>query len=153
MRRGVALLSMDGGGRRMEVFNGVGARLSAYQARPRHGGPWPAVVVVHGSAGLTQHYRDVTRRLARAGYVGFCVDLLSRSGGTDAVAANARGAAAAAAWRETEAWLGAHLGGPADHAESPAGRVHKRPNWRRMPKPGRLPRSVGAGPRVGPATR
>ena len=42
----------------------------------------PAVLVIHENAGLTDHIRDVTRRIARAGFVGLGVDLLSRLGGT-----------------------------------------------------------------------
>ncbi len=43
----------------------------------------PAVVVIHENRGLTDYVKDVTRRLAKAGYVAIAVDLLSRQGGTD----------------------------------------------------------------------
>ncbi len=43
----------------------------------------PAVLVVHENRGLNEHIKDVTRRVAKAGYVGIAVDLLSRQGGTD----------------------------------------------------------------------
>ena len=43
----------------------------------------PAVVVVHENRGLTDYIKDVTRRVAKAGYVAIAVDLLSRQGGTE----------------------------------------------------------------------
>ncbi len=64
-------------------FNGQdGAVLSAYLARPADGGAAPVALVCHENRGLTDHIRDVTRRLAKAGYVALAVDLLSRQGGT-----------------------------------------------------------------------
>jgi carboxymethylenebutenolidase len=45
----------------------------------------PAVLVCHENRGLTEHIKDVTRRLAESGYVAMAVDLLSRIGGTNAV--------------------------------------------------------------------
>ena len=66
-------------------FPGEGATLIGYLARPAGEGPFPAVLVCHENRGLTDHIRDVTRRVAMAGYVGLAVDLLSRQGGTDAV--------------------------------------------------------------------
>ena len=44
--------------------------------------PYRAVLVCHENRGLTEHIKDVTRRLAKAGYVALAVDLLSRDGGT-----------------------------------------------------------------------
>ena len=43
---------------------------------------WPGVIVVHENRGLVEHIKDVTRRVARAGFVALGVDLLSRQGGT-----------------------------------------------------------------------
>lgn len=69
--------------------------LFAYQVRPTDfaAGPRPAILVIHENQGLTPYIRDVTRRLAKAGYVAIAVDLLSRQGGTaqfsDATAAGA----------------------------------------------------------------
>jgi carboxymethylenebutenolidase len=40
------------------------------------------VLVCHENRGLTPYIEDVTRRVAKAGYVGLAVDLLSREGGT-----------------------------------------------------------------------
>jgi len=64
-------------------FPGVGARLDGYLARPARSGTFPIVLVCHENRGLTRHIEDVTRRLAKAGYVALAVDLLSREGGTD----------------------------------------------------------------------
>ena len=44
----------------------------------------PAVLVIHENRGLNDHIKDVTRRVARAGFVALGVDLLSRVGGTEA---------------------------------------------------------------------
>lgn len=51
-------------------------------ARPKGGGPYPAVLIIHENRGLLEHFKDVARRLAKNGYVGFAVDLLSHEGGT-----------------------------------------------------------------------
>ncbi|HYE57129.1 MAG TPA: dienelactone hydrolase family protein [Rhodothermales bacterium] len=69
------------------TFPGEGATLTAYLARPRNGRRQPLILVCHENRGLTPHIEDVTRRVAKAGYVGLAVDLLSRSGGTAAVTA------------------------------------------------------------------
>jgi carboxymethylenebutenolidase len=49
-------------------------------------GPQPAVLVIHENRGLVEHIRDVTRRMAKAGFVALGIDLLSRQGGTAAFA-------------------------------------------------------------------
>jgi carboxymethylenebutenolidase len=79
-------------------FEGNGATLLAYAAWPAAAsgtpsaaaspvaGTLPAVLVCHENRGLTEHIRDVTRRWAVRGYYALAVDLLSRQGGTGAVA-------------------------------------------------------------------
>src|SRR5687767_7168227 len=62
-----------------------GASLIGYMAQPSSGELAPVILVCHENRGLTPHIQDVTRRLAKAGYVGFAVDLLSRQGGSAAV--------------------------------------------------------------------
>lgn len=62
-----------------------GAEVMAYLAQPAEDGTFPVILVCHENRGLTDHIRDVARRLAKAGYVALAVDLLSRSGGTQAV--------------------------------------------------------------------
>ena len=49
-------------------------------------GPQPAVLVIHENRGLVEHTRDVTRRMAKEGFVALGIDLLSRQGGTGAFA-------------------------------------------------------------------
>ena len=49
----------------------------AYPKAPSGGG----VLVMHENTGLTEHIKDVIRRVATAGYMGFGIDLLSREGG------------------------------------------------------------------------
>jgi carboxymethylenebutenolidase len=66
-------------------FPGEGATLQGYLARPSAEGAYPVVLVCHENRGLTEHIKDVTRRLAKAGYVALAVDLLSRQGGTATV--------------------------------------------------------------------
>lgn len=63
-------------------FPGGDGQLLGYLARPNKAGTFPIVLVCHENRGLTAHIEDVTRRLAKAGYVGLAVDLLSREGGT-----------------------------------------------------------------------
>lgn len=71
-------------------FPGVDTRLMGYIARPNRAGSFPIVLVCHENRGLTPHFEDVARRLAKAGYVGFAVDLLSRDGGTGKFSYDAR---------------------------------------------------------------
>jgi carboxymethylenebutenolidase len=47
---------------------------------------FPAVIVIHENRGLNDHTRDVVRRFAVAGFVALAPDLLSRKGGTAAMA-------------------------------------------------------------------
>ena len=56
--------------------------INAYLARPSAEGSYPGVVVIHENRGLTDHIRDVARRLAKAGYIAIAPDLASRAGGT-----------------------------------------------------------------------
>lgn len=64
------------------------SNLRAYQASPADttAGPPALVLICHENRGLTDHIRDVARRLAVEGYLACAIDLLSREGGTDAVA-------------------------------------------------------------------
>ena len=67
------------------TFPGRDATLMAYHARPAEEGAFPAALVCHENRGLTEHIKDVTRRLASAGYAALAVDLLTREGGTAAL--------------------------------------------------------------------
>jgi carboxymethylenebutenolidase len=64
------------------------AKLMAYLARPAGNEQSAAILVCHENRGLTEHIKDVTRRVAKAGYVALAVDLLSRKGGTAALDQN-----------------------------------------------------------------
>jgi carboxymethylenebutenolidase len=65
-------------------FPGEGGTVYGYLAIPKTAQQelQPAVIVVHENRGLVEHIKDVTRRVAKAGFVGLAVDLLSRQGGT-----------------------------------------------------------------------
>ena len=65
------------------TFQNAGVTLMGYLARPKAGGTYPAVLVIHENQGLVQpHFPDVARRFAKEGYVALALDLLSREGGT-----------------------------------------------------------------------
>ena len=66
-------------------FPGEGTTLLGYLARPNRDGTAPIILVCHENRGLNAHIEDVTRRLAKAGYVALAVDLLSRQGGSPQV--------------------------------------------------------------------
>ncbi|MCL6740603.1 dienelactone hydrolase family protein [Sphingomonas sp. RB56-2] len=56
----------------------------AYVAEPRSRSLKPTVLVIHENRGLTDHIRDVTRRIALEGFRTVAPDFLSLSGGTPA---------------------------------------------------------------------
>lgn len=57
---------------------------AAYSAEPRTRSLKATVMVIHENRGLNEHIRDVTRRVALAGYRAVAPDFLSVSGGTPA---------------------------------------------------------------------
>ncbi|TVV75273.1 dienelactone hydrolase family protein [Sphingomonas solaris] len=60
-----------------------GRTLSGYRAAPAGAkGRLPAVIVIHENRGLTEHIRDVARRVALAGFVAVAPDFLTVAGGT-----------------------------------------------------------------------
>jgi carboxymethylenebutenolidase len=63
-------------------YQGKAGYVAAYLARPVKAGKYPGVIVIHENQGLTDHIRDVARRLAKEGYVALAPDFLSRQGGT-----------------------------------------------------------------------
>jgi carboxymethylenebutenolidase len=69
----------------MNEYPGLIGTLLGYVAAPRAGATYPGVLVLHDSQGLTEHYKDITRRFAKAGYVALAPDMLSRSGGTQKI--------------------------------------------------------------------
>lgn len=56
--------------------------MRAYMARPKKGNKFPAVIVIHENRGLVPHIQDVTRRMAREGFLALAPDALSPVGGT-----------------------------------------------------------------------
>jgi carboxymethylenebutenolidase len=60
-----------------------GDRVRGYAAWPSGHGPFPGLVLIPDVRGLSDHYRDVTRRFAGAGFFTFAIDLYSRDGAPD----------------------------------------------------------------------
>jgi carboxymethylenebutenolidase len=54
--------------------------IPAYQAMPDKGGPFPTVLVIQEVFGVHEHIKDVTRRLAKAGYFAIAPELYARQG-------------------------------------------------------------------------
>jgi len=63
--------------------------MKAFMARPSKGKKFPAVIVIHENRGLVPHIQEVTRRMAREGFLSLAPDALSPVGGTPADVANA----------------------------------------------------------------
>lgn len=65
-------------------YPGDGGKMLGYLVKPKREEttPLPMVLVIHENRGLNEHIRDVTRRVAKAGYIALGVDLLSRQGGS-----------------------------------------------------------------------
>lgn len=68
------------------TYPSEGASVNGYLAYPKNAPSdyMPGVIVIHENRGLVEHIRDVTRRVARAGFVALAPDLLSRQGGIGA---------------------------------------------------------------------
>jgi carboxymethylenebutenolidase len=62
-------------------YHGVD-EMQAYVARPENDDKYAAVVVIHENRGLNPHIEDVTRRVAKAGYLAIAPNALSPLGGT-----------------------------------------------------------------------
>lgn len=57
-------------------------RVGAYLAKPKTGGPFAAIVVIHENRGLTEFVLDIAQRWAGEGLLAVAPDFLSRLGGT-----------------------------------------------------------------------
>src|SRR5919108_4848184 len=55
-----------------------GGGISAVRALPKAEGKRPAVIILHERYGIDQHTKDLTVKLAQAGFVGFAPDLFHR---------------------------------------------------------------------------
>ena len=64
-------------------FEGKGVTLGGYLSWPAGKGPYPGVIVIHENRGITDYIQDVTRNLAKEGYVVLSVNLVSRSLGAN----------------------------------------------------------------------
>jgi len=65
-------------------YTGETGPVTAYLAKPKGEGKYPAVIVIHENRGLQPHIKDVTRRMALEGFVALAPDALSPQGGTPA---------------------------------------------------------------------
>ena len=67
------------------TYQGDGSTMKAYFAKPKVvASKLGAVIVIHENRGLNPHIKDITRRVAKAGYLALGVDALSPFGGTPA---------------------------------------------------------------------
>ena len=64
--------------------------IKGYLVRPKAPGKYPAVLVIHENRGLNPHIKDVTRRMAKEGFIAFGGDWLTSKGGTPEDADRAR---------------------------------------------------------------
>jgi carboxymethylenebutenolidase len=56
--------------------------MTAFLARPKKGKKFPAVIVIHENRGLVPHIQEVTKRMAKEGFLSLAPDALSPLGGT-----------------------------------------------------------------------
>jgi len=63
-------------------YQGETGDMRAFMAHPREGKNFPAVIVIHENRGLVPHIQDVTRRMAKEGFLALAPDALSPVGGT-----------------------------------------------------------------------
>jgi carboxymethylenebutenolidase len=63
-------------------YPGETGEMRAYLSHPKAGSKLPAVVVIHENRGLVPHIQDVTRRMAKEGFLAMAPDALSPVGGT-----------------------------------------------------------------------
>jgi len=64
------------------TYEGDGTTMKAYLVKPEGVAKTGAVLVIHENRGLNPHIRDVTRRVAQAGFIALAPDALSPFGGT-----------------------------------------------------------------------
>jgi carboxymethylenebutenolidase len=71
---------MDVSNERVSIPLAGGGRMGGYLARPKTGGPFPAVLVYMEIFGVNAHIRDVADRVAREGYLALAPDYFHRTG-------------------------------------------------------------------------
>ncbi|PZN68767.1 MAG: carboxymethylenebutenolidase [Candidatus Methylumidiphilus alinenensis] len=60
--------------------------LPAYRAKPKGSGPFPTLLVVQEIFGVHEHIKDITRRLAKLGYLAIAPELYFRQGDVSTLA-------------------------------------------------------------------
>lgn len=60
-----------------------GTAFEGFLARPKRPGTYPTVIVNHGVYGLNDHYMDLARRFANAGFIALSPNIYSRVGNPD----------------------------------------------------------------------
>jgi carboxymethylenebutenolidase len=63
-------------------YPGATGEIRGFLAHPEQGKKFPAIVVIHENKGLVPHIQDVTRRIAKEGFIALAPDALSPLGGT-----------------------------------------------------------------------
>jgi carboxymethylenebutenolidase len=63
-------------------YPGVNGDMRGFMAWPKTGKKFPAVIVIHENKGLVPHIQEVTRRMAREGFLALAPDALTFQGGT-----------------------------------------------------------------------
>ncbi len=67
---------------KMITYPAATGEMKAFEARPKKGKKFPAVIVIHENRGLVPHIKDVTNRMAAEGFLALAPDALSPVGGT-----------------------------------------------------------------------
>jgi carboxymethylenebutenolidase len=62
-------------------FESLGDRIEGFLASPDTPAKSPGVIIIHSIVGMSDHIKDVTRRIATERYVGLAIDLYTREGG------------------------------------------------------------------------
>lgn len=62
------------------TYEGENCTMQAYVARPKKEGKYPTVIVIHENRGLNAHIEDVTRRMAKAGFMAIAPNALAALG-------------------------------------------------------------------------
>jgi carboxymethylenebutenolidase len=75
---------------KMTTYPAATGDMKAFEAMPKKGKKFPAVIVIHENRGLVPHIKDVTRRMAAEGFLALAPDALSPVGGTPEDITNVR---------------------------------------------------------------
>jgi carboxymethylenebutenolidase len=75
---------------KMVTYPAAKGDMKAFEAMPKKGKKFPAVIVFHENRGLVPHIKDVTNRMAAEGFLALAPDALSPVGGTPEDISNVR---------------------------------------------------------------